>query len=134
IERTDRAMLDGLSAIPEGVYEHDVEIEGVHGDVQLGIRLTKRGDELMVDFRDCSPQVAAGQNVPLCYSRAVAYYALKCLLAPTLPNNAGTFSRIHVTAPEGSIVNPRRPAATGARHTIGHLVFPLVMGALREVL
>ncbi|WP_108661025.1 hydantoinase B/oxoprolinase family protein [Acuticoccus kandeliae] len=134
IERTDRAMKAGLDALPSGTYAHAIDIEGVDGDVHLEIRVTKSNDEVFVDFENCSAQLAYGLNCPLCYTRAVAYYALKCLLAPDLPNNAGTFSRVHVRAPEKSVLNPVWPAATGARHTIGHFVFALIMGALQKAL
>lgn len=134
IARTERAMAVGLEVLPEGKFEHSLFVEGVDNDVTLCVAITKKDGVIDVDLAGSSPQLRSALNVPLCYARAVAYYTLKCLLAPDLPNNEGTFGRIKVSAPEGSVLNPRAPAATGARHTIGHYVFPLIMGALSRAL
>ena len=46
---------------------------------------------------------------------ATCYYAVKALLDPDLPANSGLFESIRLSAPEGSILNPRFPAATAVR-------------------
>jgi N-methylhydantoinase B len=61
-------------------------------------------------------------------------YALKCALLPNLPNNEGIFRAVAVTAPDGSIVNPRFPAAVGGRMATGHYLPIAVFGALAKVL
>ena len=38
-------------------------------------------------------------NVPLCYTRAFASYAVKCLTVPAIPNNAGMLAPLRVSAP-----------------------------------
>ena len=67
------------------------------------------------------------------YTYAMTAYALKCLLLPSLPNNDGIFRCIEVSAPEGSIVNPRFPAAVGGRMATGHYLPIAVFGALAPV-
>ena len=49
-----------------------------------------------------------------------------------MPNNAGSLSVVEVSAPEGSILNARFPAAVTARHIIGQLLPDAVFGALRQ--
>jgi N-methylhydantoinase B len=100
----------------------------------LKVTIEKSGDRLKLDFSGSSPQRRSSLNVPMCYTRAVAYYTLKCLFASDLPNNEGTFSPIEIHAPEGCVLNVISPVATGARHTIGHYVFPLIMGALKDLI
>ena len=51
-----------------------------------------------------------------------------------MPNNAGFYRPITVIAPEGCFVNPRFPAALGARGQGGHRVRMVVMGALAMLL
>ena len=68
------------------------------------------------------------------YTFAMTAYALKCALLPNLPNNEGIFRCIEVAAPEGSIVNPRFPAAVGGRMATGHYLPFAVFGALAPVL
>ncbi len=47
-----------------------------------------------------------------------------------MPNNAGVYRCITVTAPKGSILNPELPAAVAARALTGYRVVDTVMGAL----
>jgi N-methylhydantoinase B len=133
IARTSAALEQGLLAMPDGRFTNEIRIEDVSDDVTLKVLIEKIGKSIVVDFAGCSPQRRTALNVPFCYTRAVAYYTLKCIFASDLPNNEGTFSPITVRAPEGCILNVRRPVATGARHTIGHYVFPLIMGALKDL-
>jgi N-methylhydantoinase B len=70
--------------------------------------------------------------VPFCYTNAMALHAIKSLLLPTVPNNAGSIAPITVFAPPGCILNAQPPFATGGRHAMGHFVTPLVYGALAE--
>ena len=50
-----------------------------------------------------------------------------------MPNNAGVFRCITVTAPEGSILNPRMPAPVAARALTGYRVVDTVLGALAQI-
>jgi N-methylhydantoinase B len=51
-------------------------------------------------------------------------------VSPHVPNNEGSFRPIHVSAPEGCILNCRFPAPVGGRHIIGHFLSTAVFGAL----
>ena len=130
----ESAMRDKLSAMRDGVYESSLEIEGPSANqpVTLKARVEKRGDEVAIDFAGTSAQVPRGINVPFCYTRAMAWYAVKCLTVPNLPNNEGATVPIRLSAPEGCILNAQSPFPTGGRHLVGHFVTPLVMGALAD--
>ena len=73
-----------------------------------------------------------GINVPLCYTRAMACYAVKCLTVPGMPNNEGAVAPIRVSAPQDSILNAQPPCPTGGRHATGHMVVPLVFRTLAD--
>ena len=62
-----------------------------------------------VDFAGTSGVSGYGINVPLCYTEAYTSFGVKCIVAPKVPNNAGSLSVIRVTAPEGSILNASSP-------------------------
>jgi N-methylhydantoinase B len=132
IGRTRSALESGLAALPVGRYENSLQVEGTDEDVTLHVTIERSADGATIDFAGSSPQLSSSLNVPFCYTRAMAYYTMKCLFGPDLPNNEGTFSVIDVRAPEGCVLNAAWPVATGARHTIGHYVFPLIMGALKD--
>jgi N-methylhydantoinase B len=58
---------------------------------------------------------------------------VRCALDADVPNNAGVYRCITVTAPEGSILNPLMPAPVAARALTGYRVVDTVMGALAQI-
>jgi N-methylhydantoinase B len=134
LDRSERAMRDALRAIPDGDYERTCFVDGLDEPIRIQCRLSVRGDEVTADFAGSSAQVDRGLNVVLNYTAAYTNYALKCAVAPEVPHNDGSFRPVHVTAPEGSIFNPRFPAAVAGRQIAGHYIPHTVFGALEAVL
>lgn len=136
--RTEAAMRSAIAALPDGSWSYQVENDAPDevpgGRIVIKATVTIAGDTIAVDFDGSSAQVSLAINTVLNYTYAYSAYALKSLLAPWIPNNEGAFAPIRVTAPEGSIVNPTRPAPVGARGMIGHLMPPAIFGALAEVM
>jgi N-methylhydantoinase B len=131
--RSDTAMRERIKSMKPGLYRGAVDIEGIDESIKLMVAIDVRADgTLHADFEGTGDCVKRGINVPLCYARAMVLYTVKCLTVPELPNNGGMTAAITVTAPEGCLLNAMPPAATGARHMIGHYVTPLVFGALAE--
>ena len=71
--------------------------------------------------------------MPLPYTQAYASFGVRCLVGPTVPNNAGSLGPIRVTAPEGSILNAPSPCAVAARHAIGQMLPDVMLGCLDQV-
>jgi N-methylhydantoinase B len=132
--RSERAMRDAIRAIPDGDYEQTCHTDGYDEPIRIQVRVAVRGDEIAVDFAGSSPQVERGFNVVLNYTAAYTNYAIKCAVCPDVPHNEGSFRPVSVTAPEGSIFNPRRPAAVAGRQIAGHYVPHAIFGALAPVL
>ena len=134
IARTESAMRAAIAAIPDGTYDYTIENDGPAempgGVIRIKCLVTVAGDCVSVDYAGSSEQVSLAINTVANYTFAYSAYALKALFAPWIPNNEGSFSAISVTAPEGSILNPTRPAPCGARGMIGHLLPPAIFGAL----
>ena len=131
--RAERAMRDQIRALPDGTYFHKLTTDGMDEELTIALTLRIAGDSLEIDYTGSSAQQPSGINVPLCYAYSFTVYAVKTVLTPSVPNNEGTFRPITVTAPEGCILNPRFPAATGARSTTGHFVVPAVYGAMAQL-
>jgi N-methylhydantoinase B len=133
-DRSELAMRRSIEAIPDGSYHSELVTDGVDGShVTVRCEVRVRGTELTVDYAGSSEQSARGINVVLNYTAAYTTYALKCALAPNVPHNAGTFRPLTVTAPEGSILNARFPAAVAARHVVGQFLPFAVFEALSSV-
>jgi N-methylhydantoinase B len=135
IDRTEAAMRKSIAAIPDGDYRSRMLIDGFdEKPIVLECCLRVRGDELEVDYAGSSPQVALGVNVALNYTQGYTTYGVKCAISPDIPNNAGSFRPVKITAPVGSILNAVHPAAVGGRHLVGHFCPSTVMMALAQAL
>jgi len=134
LEYSERAIRDQIAQLPDGVYRNCVEIEGIDQPLTLACEVTIDGEDIRVDFTGTSPAIRTAINVPLCYTRAMSCYAIKCLTTPHIPNNQGSVQPIKVSAPAGCLLNALSPSPTGGRHIVGHFVVPLLFGALADVL
>ncbi len=132
--RSDAAMREAIAALPDGRYHYGFETDGFDEPFAYAVAVTIAGDRISCDFEGTSAQQPKGINCVLAYTYAMAVYAIKSLLLPELPNNDGLFRAIEVRAPEGSLLNPRFPAAVGGRACTGHYVPGLVFGALHAIL
>ncbi|MEE9276701.1 MAG: hydantoinase B/oxoprolinase family protein [bacterium] len=132
--RSEGAMRGALRAVPDGVYTSALETDGLAEPIRIRARLEKKGDALVIDYEGSSPQVDRALNVASNYTYAYSVYPIKCALCPEVPNNEGCFRPIEVRAPEGSILNPRRPAPGGGRMLVGHYLPAAVFAALAPVM
>lgn len=134
ISRSERAMRDAIAKLPDGEYSNEVYSDGYEAPVKLRVTLRKHGDSMVVDWDGSSPESAYGINVVLNYTHAYTTYALKCALAPDVPNNEGSFRPVEVVAPERCILNAQHPAPVCGRHILGHFLPGAIFGALAEVM
>lgn len=133
LEQSERAIREQIALLPEGVYRNQIEIEGQDGPLTLACAVTLRDGEVLADFSGTSGAIRSAINVPLCYTRAMTCYAIKCLTTPLIPNNQGSVRPVTVTAPPGCLLNAVSPSPTGGRHIVGHFVVPLIFGALAGI-
>ncbi|HTP95490.1 MAG TPA: hydantoinase B/oxoprolinase family protein [Burkholderiales bacterium] len=132
--RSERAMRSAIAALPDGDYVSRVEHDGFEQRIVIQCRLSVRGERLHIDYAGTSPQLPRAVNVVPIYTFAYSAYPIKALLSPDVPNNEGAFLPITTSAPAGSILNPRYPAASGARGMIGHMLTPAIMLALAQAI
>jgi N-methylhydantoinase B len=132
--RSERAMRDAIRAVPDGTYRYGFRTDGVDAPFDFKVAVTVNGDEILCDYAGTSPQQPRAINCVYAYTFAMTAYAIRCALLPALANNEGMYRPVKVTAPEGSLLNPRFPAAVVSRATTGHYVPVLVFGALHKVI
>ncbi|MEJ7631473.1 MAG: hydantoinase B/oxoprolinase family protein [Rubrobacteraceae bacterium] len=132
--RSENAMREAITALPDGVYENEAYADGFDDPIRLAVAIRVEGDEVRVDYDGSSRESDRGINVVLNYTAAYTTFGVKCAISPEVPNNDGSFRPLHVTAPDGCILNARHPAPVGARHIIGHFLPGLIHGALAQVI
>ena len=131
LDYAERLTRAGIRSIPSGIYTFDdtFDSEELAEILTFKLKVEVRDDEIYLAF-DAPPQVRAGINLVETGLLATVYYALKTLIGPDIPPNAGFFRPIHVTAPKGSVLNAQAPAAVNSRLDSGQRVVDLVHGAL----
>ena len=134
IGESRRAMADAINKLPKGSWQGAMTIDGYEAPIDLAATVTIGDGEILVDFDGSSGVSDRGINCPMCYTEAYTSFGVKCVVAPSVPNNTGTLDAIKVVAPENTIVNAPHPCAVVGRSTIGHMLPDVVFGALHQAL
>ena len=114
---SERMVRAALAQLPDGRGEAEDVVEAVDGDVPIRCAVEIAGDEIRIDFAGTAPQYDGNLNCPLAVTKSACYFVVRCLTEPDLPASGGAFAPVTVTAPEGCLVNARRPAAVVAGNT-----------------
>ncbi|WP_298014823.1 hydantoinase B/oxoprolinase family protein [uncultured Castellaniella sp.] len=147
VQKVDRAMAEliaysesrfrtALSELKHGTYhgEDAVDDDGVTDEplvIKAAVRIHEDGID--VDFAGTCPQVSRNLNSPFSATISAALTAIKsALTSPDIPFNEGLKRPIKISAPEGSLVNPRYPAPVRARMEASYRCFNAVMKALAQ--
>jgi N-methylhydantoinase B len=134
VDASHEATLARIRALPKGTYRNSLTMDGYDKPLVLNAALTITDNGIHVDFAGTSPASSHGINVVYNYCLAYTAYGVKCLVAPEVPNNAGSLAAITVSAPEGCVLNAKRPWPVAARHTVGHMLPDVVFGCLHQVM
>jgi N-methylhydantoinase B len=134
IEQSRTAITAAINDLPQGTWSNAMRIDGMEAPIDLVAELTISGGIIHVDYAGTSGTSDFGINCPMCYTEAYTAFGVKCVVAPTIPNNAGTLDAITVSAPENTIVNAPHPCAVVARSTIGHMMPDVVFGCLHQAM
>lgn len=130
---SEQAVKKAIGELPDGVYSHDTYADGIDEPLRIAATVTVRGTDLTVDFAGSSPQTKRGGiNSVWNFTFAYTAQAVKCVLVPDIPNNDGLFRSFKMVAPEGSVVNPKRPAPVMARYIMVGAISSAVFGALAK--
>ena len=134
IETSRAATIEAIRKLRAGKYKNVVHMDGYDRPLILAGEMTIGDEGIHVDYTGTSPASAFGINVVMNYTLAYTAFGVKCLVAPEVPNNAGSLAPITASAPDGCLLNVRRPRAVAARHTVGHMLPDVVFGCLHQVM
>ena len=132
-DRSALAMRAAITSLPDGTYCSEVHTDRIDGQsLRIAVAMTVQGDRVICDYTGTSEQVRRGINAVFNCTFAHTAYYLKCALDPELPNNEGAMAPLTVLVPEGTILNPRRPAPVNARQIVLHYLHAVMFGALGQ--
>lgn len=127
LDYSERMIRSEIAKAPDGVYRAptqwlDDDGEHLGEPLRVEVAIEIDGDRLKVDLSGSNDQVTTGYNCPFSGSTQVIVFSMvrsilldEATSTAVVPQNSGIFRAIEVVAPEGSIFNPRFPAACTAR-------------------
>ncbi|MHB8731938.1 MAG: hydantoinase B/oxoprolinase family protein [bacterium] len=134
----ERISRQAIAAIPDGEYRGEafMEDDGTGaGPFYVRVAVRVAGSEMTIDFASTDGQAKGFINVPWGSTLSSVRTTVVAILGVThMLVNAGSMRPVHVTAPLGSLVNPRWPAATRARTSACYKIFDAINMALAPVL
>ncbi len=137
IAYTERRTRETLRGLPDGSATAESEIEGdgvTDDDVPIRVTVTLDGDALAIDFDGTAGAVAGNVNCTIAVTRSACLFALRVLLPPDVPANAGAFAPLDIRVEEGSLVHARRPSAVVAGNVeTSQRVADTVLAALAQL-
>ncbi len=137
LDRSEAMTRAALRRLPEGVYRYVdfLDNDGVDLDrrVRIEVTATVRDGTIHFDLTGTDGQLRGPLNCVPSGAYAAAYYAVRALTDAQIPTNGGCFRPVTLHLPEGSLVNPRAPAAVNARTATIKRICGAMVGAFSEI-
>ena len=125
-----------ISQLNPGKYEFTDYLDGDGcgaEDLELTVEVTITANSALLDFTKSSDMVKGNLNCPESVVAAASFYCFRCLMPSHTPACHGLFRNIKIKTRQGSILNPRRPAAVAAGNVETSMrLVDLVFGALAK--
>jgi 5-oxoprolinase (ATP-hydrolysing) len=117
-----------LATLKGGAFAYEMDNGAV---VRVRIDVDQAARTARVDFTGTSPQLDSNFNAPFSICRAAVMYVFRTLVEDDIPLNDGCLRPVTIVAPEGSMLNPRYPAAVVAGNVeTSQVVTDALYGAL----
>ncbi|HWQ86725.1 hydantoinase B/oxoprolinase family protein, partial [Brevundimonas sp.] len=110
-DNAEEAVRRAIAALKPGAFELEMD-DGAIIKVRIDVDAAARS--AVVDFTGTSDQRPNNFNAPLSITRAATLYVFRTLVDDAIPLNEGCLKPIRLIVPEGSMLNPRYPAAVVA--------------------
>jgi 5-oxoprolinase (ATP-hydrolysing) len=107
----EEAVRRAIAALKPGAFAYEMDDGAV---IRVRIEVDPDARTAVVDFTGSSDQRPTNFNAPLSITRAATLYVFRTLVDDAIPLNEGCMKPITLMVPEGSMLNPRYPAAVVA--------------------
>lgn len=126
-------MVAALAALPDGDFRFEDVMEWRGSFLPIAVTLTIEGGRLLADFTGSADQIEGNINTVEAVTRSCLYYAVRVATDPTIPTNGGCYRPLSLSAPAGSLVNARPPAAVAAGNVeTSQRIADVLLGALAQ--
>ncbi|MGD1941437.1 MAG: hydantoinase B/oxoprolinase family protein [Leptolyngbyaceae cyanobacterium] len=117
-----------IESLTPGQFTYRLD-DGGHIQVTIDIDAAQRA--ATIDFTGTSPQRDSNFNAPAAVCKAAVLYVFRTLVDDDIPLNAGCLEPLEIIIPDGSLLNPRSPAAVVAGNVeVSQAIVDALYGAL----
>jgi len=110
-DNAEEAVRRVIGKLRNGSFQYEMD----HGAIiRVAIRVDTAARSAVIDFSGTSKQGNDNFNAPFAVTMAAVLYVFRTLVDDDIPLNAGCLKPLTVIVPEGSLLNPRHPAAVVA--------------------
>lgn len=146
IDYSERMLRQEISKVPDGVYETELGYLDDDGrnygkKLPIAVKVIVEGDEITFDLTGSAEQVPTAYNCAFEGTTVSAFTFITRMMfldevafPVFVPQNEGMLKPLRVIAPEGTIFNPRYPAATFSRFSQVQRAVDLALRALAPVI
>jgi 5-oxoprolinase (ATP-hydrolysing) len=110
-DNAEEAVRRAIAALTPGAFALEMDDGAV---IRVRIEVDAATRSAVVDFTGTSDQRPNNFNAPLSITRAATLYVFRTLVDDAIPLNEGCLKPIRLIVPDGSMLNPRYPAAVVA--------------------
>jgi N-methylhydantoinase B len=112
LDDSETRMRAALRSLGNGVFRaiDYLEDRDGHPSIAIALQLELRDGRARLDYNGTSEQLPFPLNAVFGVTLSGVHYALRAVTDPTIPMNEGCFRPVEVFAPQGTLLNPIRPA------------------------
>jgi 5-oxoprolinase (ATP-hydrolysing) len=127
-DNAEAAVRKAIDKLRDGAFHYPMDSGAA---IHVAVRVDRAARSATIDFTGTSAQSDFNYNAPLAVCRAVVLYVFRCLSETEIPLNEGCLKPLTIITPEGTMLNPRCPAAVIAGNTeVSQAATNALLGAL----
>jgi N-methylhydantoinase B len=135
LDDSEVRMRAALRELGDGTFQYEDVLEDRDGEpsIRIALRMTLQDGSVHFDYSGTAQQLPFPMNAVYGVTLSGVHYALRAVTDPEIPMNDGCFRPVSVHVPEGSLLNPRRPApVSGGNVETSTRNADVVLGALAQ--
>lgn len=113
-DNAEAAVRKAIDTLRNGEFHYPMDSGAA---IHVAVRVDRAARSATIDFTGTSAQSEFNYNAPLAVCCAVVLYVFRTLSESEIPLNEGCLKPLTIITPEGTMLNPRYPAAVIAGNT-----------------
>lgn len=132
LRHSEEAMRRCIIDLPDRICRGEALADFGPQSIPVRVKLTKQGGRLIIDFVGTGAQTESPFNSCMATTLACVFMAVRISIGEGIPANAGMYRALDIVVPEGTILNPRFPAAISAAIQVSYHTFEALVAAFSD--